>query len=872
QLVYPIHGACTEENVNIKVRLHNYGYDTIPAGASITCVMDGTDTITDITSDEILPHSDYIITFTSPLTIPFVGGQATIDLEIYPTDLTYSTLTYNDTISKTLNLQLQPEDPIAINDTVPLLTSATLTAIHQTGTRLLWYSDSLGTNQIYIGDTLHTPILYDTTVYYVKATSSSDPIIVGDMSSTSETYYMPTNGLYNFGYSSMIYLSSEIGQGGLIDTIAFYVTNNPSNHQMLDQRVYITETSSAVHSSSDLPDTTTMTRVFKGDLTFNGNGWYKVALQTPFNYTGTDNLQIVWLNYDGDWVSGYPKFKYTNVTGNRGLYKSSDGSFPTTSGTLLTYVPNLRLSISGCNSNIVPVTAYVIFPPYELAVEELIAPAAGECIESNTNVTVRLKNYGTDTIPAGVDMTCVLNSTDTITGATTEQILPNSTIDFTFPTNVTIPFVNNQALAHFELYHNNPAYTTVTFNDTLLVDVNLMQMPDAPIVSSQTINYGEMATLSATSPSGAPIIWYSDPLGQNMLHVGNTYITPRIYSNTIYYLAAVSAGDVIVGDMNSTSETNYLPTNGWYNYSYSSMIYLASEIGQGGLIDTIAFYVTNNPSNYQMLDQRVYITETALSSHSSSDFPDTTTMQRVFIGDLTFNGNGWHKVALQTPFNYLGTDNLQIVWLNYDGSYSSGYPKFKYTNVTGNRGLYKYQDGSSFPTTSGTLVTYVPNIYLSISGCSSEIVSDTVYVTNMPDKDVGIAEITKPSTGIELTDEEVVKVVIRNFTQNDLNNATFDVAYQIDNQVPVVEQFTGSIAAQDTVSFTFTQTVDLSIIGNTYSMIAYTDYDLDGFIFNDTLQKTITNKPLEYCTSTATYTGDEDICRVKVGDFENISG
>ncbi|MBK6934548.1 MAG: hypothetical protein IPH17_05665 [Bacteroidales bacterium] len=52
-------------------------------------------------------------------------------------------------------------------------------------------------------------------------------------------------------------------------------------------------------------------------------------------------------------------------------------------------------------------------------------------------------------------------------------------------------------------------------------------------------------------------------------------------------------------------------------------------------------------------------------------------MQRVFIGDLTFKGNGWHKVALQTPFKYLGTDNLQIVWLNYDGSYSSGYPKIQ---------------------------------------------------------------------------------------------------------------------------------------------------------------------------------------------------
>lgn len=93
--------------------------------------MDGTDTITDITTEEILPHNDYILTFTPQLTIPFVGGQATIDLEIYPTDLTYSTLTYNDTISKTLDLRLQPDDPIAINDTVPLLTSATLTAIHQ---------------------------------------------------------------------------------------------------------------------------------------------------------------------------------------------------------------------------------------------------------------------------------------------------------------------------------------------------------------------------------------------------------------------------------------------------------------------------------------------------------------------------------------------------------------------------------------------------------------------------------------------------------------------------------------------------------------------------------------------------------------------
>ncbi|MDI3479171.1 MAG: hypothetical protein PWQ14_317, partial [Rikenellaceae bacterium] len=672
-------------------------------------------------------------------------------------------------------------------------------------------------------------------------------------------------------YSSMIYLSSEIGHGGLIDTIAFYVTNDPSNYQMLNQRVYIIETSASAHSSSDFPDTTSMQRVFHGELTFNGNGWHKIALQTPYNYSGTGNLQIVWLNYDGSYVSDYPEFKTTAVTGNRGLYKHQDPSFPTSSGTYDTYVPNLYIAISGCNSNIVPVTAYVIYPPYELAVEELIAPAAGECIETNTNVTVRLKNYGTDAIPAGVDLTCVLNGTDTINGTTTEQILPNSTIDFTFPAFLTIPFIGGHASVELEVYHNNPAYSTITNNDTLLVDVNLMQKPDNPIVASQTINYGEMATLTASSPSGVPIQWYSDPLGQNILHVGDTYITPRIYSNTVYYLSSVSSGDVIVGDMNSTTTSYYIPFYGFYDYGYSSMIYLSSEIGQGGLIDTIAFYVTNSPTNYLMLDQRVYITETSAAAHSSSDFPDTTSMQRVFKGDMTFDGTGWHKVALQTPFNYSGTNNLQIVWLNYDGDYVSGYPYFKTTNVTGNRGLYKYQD-NSFPTTSGTTVTYVPNLYVSISGCSSDIVSDTVYVENIPAVDVGVVEITKPNTGIELTDEEEVKVIIKNFTPTDLNNATFDVVYKVDNQPAVVEQFTGTILAHDTASFIFTQPADLSIIGNTYTMMAYTDHDLDGFRLNDTLQKSITNNPLEYCTSTATSTGDEDICRFMLADLDNTSG
>lgn len=883
QLLYPVNGECTDEYVNVSVRLHNYGTSNIPAGASLTCVMNSTDTITNVTTEEILAQSDYIFTFASQLLMPFVGGQATIDLEIYPTEQTYSVLTYNDTINATLELKLQPEDPIAINDTVPLLTTATLTATHQPGTQLLWYVDPLATNPFYIGDTLITIPIMDTLEYYISAATgspyvrftevtlyrtgtgatSSYPSYIsgqdlieisnlGEMSINLENYTLIVEGV---GARTYTFPSISLDAG---DVLVVHV--GPGTDDIGNLYLNTGGSNDAISSSS-----------LSGFILKDEMNNIVDAVATN-GYTFSTGSGVTSSDWSGNIPSssGYAGVIRTVADNNTASdWIVSSTTSPQTIGTMNPYFTGSYGN--GCQSNKVPIYAYPIYPPYELAVEELIAPAAGECIETNTNVTVRLKNYGTDTIPAGIDMTCILNTTDTITGTTVEEILPSSTIDFTFPTTIAIPFVNNQALAHFEIYHNNPAYSTITSNDTLLVDVNLMQKPDNPIVASQTINYGEMATLTATSPSGVPIQWYSDSLGQNILHVGDTYITPRIYSNTIYYLSAVSSGDVIVGDMNSTTTTYYIPFYGLYDYGYSSMIYLSSEIGQGGLIDTIAFYVTNSPANYLMLDQRVYITETSATAHSSTAFPDTTVMQRVFKGDMTFNGTGWHKVALQTPFNYSGTNNLQIVWLNYDGDWVSGYPSFKTTTVTGNRGLYKYQD-NSFPTTSGTTVTYVPNLYVSISGCSSDIVSDTVYITNIPAIDVGIVEIAKPNTGIELTDEEEVKIIIKNFTPTDLNNATFDVVYKVDNQPPVVEQFTGTILAHDTISYTFTQTVDLSIIGNTYTMMAYTDYDLDGFRLNDTLQKSITNNPLEYCISTATFTGDEDICRFMLADLDNTSG
>ncbi|HNQ21366.1 MAG TPA: hypothetical protein PKI46_09925, partial [Bacteroidales bacterium] len=336
-----------------------------------------------------------------------------------------------------------------------------------------------------------------------------------------------------------------------------------------------------------------MIRVFKGDITFNGSGWHKIALQTPYYYSGNNNLQITWINNDGDYLTGYPSFMSTTTSTAHGLYNYQDNSLPTMGGTLVNYYPNIRFSISGCGSDIVPDTAYVLpSAQYELAIEEIVSPTADGCSQPNTNVAVRLHNYGVEAIPAGVELTCIENDTNIISESIHDEILPDHDYYFTFTNPINITYVNGIANVNLKIYHNGaPTYSPVIYNDTIEKTFRLYERPANPIVASSTINFGDIDTLVASSPSGLPVYWYSDPYGSNLLNAGDTLITPHLLDTTIYYLSAGSYQNTgvnikIVGDMNSTTTTYFMPTNGWYNYSYSSMIYLSSEIGQGELIDT----------------------------------------------------------------------------------------------------------------------------------------------------------------------------------------------------------------------------------------------------------------------------------------------
>jgi hypothetical protein len=91
-----------------------------------------------------------------------------------------------------------------------------------------------------------------------------------------------------------------------------------------------------------------------------------------------------------------------------------------------------------------------------------------------------------------------------------------------------------------------------------------------------------------------------------------------------------------------------------------------------------------------------------------------------------------------------------------------------------------------------------------------------------------------------LTNASVVKISVRNSANTALTNVP--VKYRVNNGAWISENIS-SIAGNTTVTFNFTTTADLAVLGN-YTVQAIVDYAADSFHENDTLTTSIVNSPV----------------------------
>lgn len=273
------------------------------------------------------------------------------------------------------------------------------------------------------------------------------------------------------------------------------------------------------------------------------------------------------------------------------------------------------------------------------------------------------------------------------------------------------------------------------------------------------------------------------------------------------------SGNTEVSIGTGTSESGLVPSYGYYDYSWSGMIYLQSEIATEGEIETISFYVdASSPSSYPMNNQKIYIGHTTNTQFPNSSVQENFSSNYVSSDwTLVYDGTidwspGWEDITLTTKFDYNNTDNLLIKIENRNGSYSFSYPEFDYTSST-RRAAYKYQD-NSYPTTTGSRTNNRPNIKFSIGASGGGALPITIISF---DGEV-IYDDIQPTTNIEWV------------VASQINNEYFVIEHSIDGYVwEEIDNVLGEGTTYNVISYNTIHTRPET--GVNYYKLTQVDYD-----------------------------------------------
>ena len=167
----------------------------------------------------------------------------------------------------------------------------------------------------------------------------------------------------------------------------------------------------------------------------------------------------------------------------------------------------------------------------------------------------------------------------------------------------------------------------------------------------------------------------------------------ELSSEITFRTTCPDGGDMVLGDVNATTTSNYLPTYHYFNYSLSEQIYTAEEIGAANTFSSIAFYVTTAKNTTRDVD--IYLKETSKASfESTSDWETSSDATLVYSGNFTPSQTGWMTLNFAAPFAYSGSSNLMLIVHDKTGSYAgSPYAAYRVSAApAANMVLYKYQD------------------------------------------------------------------------------------------------------------------------------------------------------------------------------------
>lgn len=520
---------------------------------------------------------------------------------------------------------------------------------------------------------------------------SPEPVAGGPMpevtigEGTSINYNLPTNTLYKYSVVEQIYLASEIGESGTINSISFpYSGGDAVSRNVNVYLVHTTRSSFTSNTNWILPSSSDL--VYSGTMSCLGSDpRLTITLTTPFEYDGTSNLALIMQDNTGSWSTRY---FYTYPTGsNRALYVCQNASSYSinslSSYTGTTSTDNSQIifnfgNTSGSGSGTTPSTGV----PETVTIgtgttqKQYLPAHAFYYYAYSQQVYLASELGGAGTINS-VAFNCASNGG--VSRNYTVYLMP-TTQNSTSESWVT--YYNAQQV--FSGYVNiNNGWNTITFTTPYEYDgtSNLVLMVDDN-TGSYTPDYPYFYCSSITGTSSA---CYDDENNPNPANISaypyGVEWAGSYRMNTQFNITRTGGGggstpasstevtEIEIGTGTNTS--NNFPSNSCYKYSYSQQIYTAAELGEAGSITAIAFNCnslasTSSPNVNRNLT--IYLMPTTQTSTNSSFLPFVNA-QQVYSGMLN-TVTGWNTITFNTPYEYDGVSNVAVLIDDNTGAFS----------------------------------------------------------------------------------------------------------------------------------------------------------------------------------------------------------
>lgn len=398
----PLSG-CNIGTSPVTILVVNHGLDTIFGGIQARYkVNNGAFTSPETINTTIFPYDTLQYTFAATASFP---SGATLQKHLITAVVSMAGDMYalNDTLLSDTIISLYTPAPLNINPvTLPYGTQATLAPT--ASDTLYWFNQPTGGTPFFSGIPFVTPLLYDTTVYYVESrfTTPLNTYQIGTSASYNPSTAYPTPyGSLQFGTKSQFLIrASELTalgmQKGDIQSVGFNVAA-PGTSILQDYTIKLGHTSQTTMGTIE----TNLTTVFASPAYTVVSGINTHPVQVPFEWDGVSNLivETCFKNYsNGTNAQVYN----TNAGFTSTIIATGTSTFDcSTTSSAATYParPNIYLKVISygeCASARVPLKVNVTgIPAVDAAVTQIISPQTLATSNTPTPVTVELKNYGT---------------------------------------------------------------------------------------------------------------------------------------------------------------------------------------------------------------------------------------------------------------------------------------------------------------------------------------------------------------------------------------------------------------------------------------------------------------------------------------------